>query len=129
MRKVHIIMYILTLILNMVFYNLLNLGGNNLWILIHLFFFILYLLFDIIFTTLSTDLLMNMHSLLKRIVLILLRDLFLICIWFIVLHCIGLDDIYIELMGCACYSIPKVFKIILADIIFKQKYINDINNI
>ena len=125
MRKVHVVMFGSQIIINIVFSLILFgglLGGNGIFAFIYPIFVFGYLLVDMFFTSLTTDLIVHVFKDKKScIVSVLIRDFLIILLWLYILLCIGVD--VLTLWGTICYALPKLSKIIISDFINQQKYL------
>jgi hypothetical protein len=86
----------------------------------------IFLIADIFFTTFTTDLITHFKKE-ARILLIITRDIaiVLLCFWMLSY----LESNFILTWGTLSYAFPKIIKIILCDIINRQKYLDKFINI
>ena len=130
MRKVHVIMFGSQIIINIVFslmlfggFGLLEAGGEIFAFIYPLFVFV-YLLVDMFLTIFTTDLFVRAFKNKKACVLsIVLRDLLIIVFWWYFLLYIGMSTL--TLWGTLFYAFPKIIKIIICDLVNKQKYLQE----
>lgn len=127
MRKIHIIMYGCQIVINLIFSILLFcglLGENVIFAFIYPLFVFVYLLLDVFFTILTTDIIVrSFKNKNVCIVSIVVRDLLIICFWLLFL--LYLDINTLTLWGTICYAFPKILKIVICDIANQQKYLYD----
>lgn len=99
------------------------LGENVIFAFIYPIFVFAYLLVDVFLTILSTDLILHVFKKGKAcVVSIILRDFIIIALWLCFLLYIGVN--VITIYGTLFYAFPKVTKIIICDIINRQKYLH-----
>ena len=125
MRKVHAVMFGSQIIINLVFSLILFdglLGGNGIFAFIYPIFVFGYLLVDMFFTALTTDLIVHVFKDRKmRIISIVIRDCLIIFLWFCILLYININVLII--WGTICYAFPKLLKIVFCDFFYQQKYL------
>lgn len=130
MRKVHIIMFGCHLVIMLAFSMLLFGGALEAGAAIMAFVYpvisFIFLIADIFFTTFTTDLIIHFKKE-ARILLIIIRDItiVLLCFWMLSY----LESNFILIWGTLSYAFPKIIKIILCDIINRQKYLDKFINI
>lgn len=104
-------------------FGLLEAGGEIFAFIYPLFVFV-YLLADMLLTIFTTDLFVRAFKNKKACVLsIVLRDLLIIVFWFCFLLYIGISNL--TLWGTLFYAFPKIIKIIICDLVNKQKYLQE----
>lgn len=86
----------------------------------------IFLIADIFFTTFTTDLIIHFKKE-ARILLIIIRDIAIVLLCFWMLSYLGSN--FILTWGTLSYAFPKIIKIILCDIINRQKYLDKFINI
>ena len=129
MRKVHIIMFGCHLVIMLAFYMLLLggvLGAETFLAFVYPVISFIFLIADIFFTTFTTDLIIHFKKE-TRILLVIIRDItiVLLCFWMLSY----LESNFILIWGTLSYAFPKIIKIILCDIINRQKYLDKFINI
>ena len=129
MRKVHIIMFGCHLAIMLAFSMLLLggvLGAETFLAFVYPVISFIFLIADIFFTTFTTDLIIHFKKE-ARILLIIIRDIaiVLLCFWMLSY----LESNFILIWGTLSYAFPKIIKIILCDIINRQKYLDKFINI
>ncbi len=126
MRKEHIIMFACQIIMNILLSFLLFdglLSENGIFAFIYPFFSIIFLLVDIFFTMITTDIIVRIsHNETVCIISIIVRDLLIIIVWLCFLLYIDIN--VLTLWGTLCFAFPKIVKIVICDIINKQKYLH-----
>lgn len=129
MRKVHIIMFGCHLVIMLAF-SMLLLGGvwgaETFLAFVYPVISFIFLIADIFFTTFTTDLIIHFKKE-TRILLVIIRDItiVLLCFWMLSY----LESNFILIWGTLSYAFPKIIKIILCDIINRQKYLDKFINI
>ena len=130
MRKVHIIMFGCHLVIILAFSMLLFGGALEAGAAIMTFVYpvisFIFLIADIFLTTFTTDLIIHFKKE-TRILLVIIRDItiVLLCFWMLSY----LESNFILIWGTLSYAFPKIIKIILCDIINRQKYLDKFINI
>ena len=124
MRKVHIIMFGGHIIMCLVFFLILLggvLGPNTYMAFIYPVIAFIFLVADMFLTTFTTDCIIHVTKN-NRLLLIITRDIaiILLCFWLLSY----LENDFILVGGTISYAFPKIVKIILCDIINKQKYLD-----
>jgi hypothetical protein len=126
-RKIHILMFGGQIVLNLFFSLLLFcglLGENAIFAFIYPIFVFVYLLIDIFFTTLTTDVIVRIFQNKTACILtIITRDLLIIIFWLCFLLYINIH--VLTFGGTLCYAIPKILKIVICDIVNKQRYLHN----
>ena len=129
MRKVHIIMFGCHLVIMLAF-SMLLLGGvwgaETFLAFVYPVISFIFLIADIFFTTFTTDLIIHFKKE-ARILLIIIRDITIVLLCFWMLSYLKSD--FILTWGTLSYAFPKIIKIILCDIINRQKYLDKFINI
>ena len=129
MRKVHIIMFGCHLVIMLAF-SMLLLGGvwgaETFLAFVYPVISFIFLIADIFFTTFTTDLIIHFKKE-TRILLVIIRDItiVLLCFWMLSYF----ESNFILIWGTLSYAFPKIIKIILCDIINRQKYLDKFINI
>ena len=129
MRKVHIIMFGCHLVIMLAFSMLLLggvLGAETFLAFVYPVISFIFLIADIFFTTFTTDLIIHFKKE-ARILLIIIRDITIVLLCFWMLSYLKSD--FILTWGTLSYAFPKIIKIILCDIINRQKYLDKFINI
>ena len=129
MRKVHIIMFGCHLVIMLAFSMLLLggvLGAETFLAFVYPVISFIFLIADIFFTTFTTDLIIHFKKE-ARILLIIIRDITIVLLCFWMLSYLKSD--FISTWGTLSYAFPKIIKIILCDIINRQKYLDKFINI
>ncbi len=129
MRKVHIIMFGCHLVIMLAFSMLLLggvLGAETFLAFVYPVITFIFLIADIFFTTFTTDLIIHFKKE-ARILLIIIRDIAIVLLCFWMLSYLKSD--FILTWGTLSYAFPKIIKIILCDIINRQKYLDKFINI
>lgn len=129
MRKVHIIMFGCHLVIMLAFSMLLLggvLGAETFLAFVYPVISFIFLIADIFFTTFTTDLIIHFKKE-ARILLIIIRDIAIVLLCFWMLSYLKSD--FILTWGTLSYAFPKIIKIILYDIINRQKYLDKFINI
>ena len=129
MRKVHIIMFGCHLAIMLAFSMLLLggvLGAETILAFVYPVISFIFLIADIFFTTFTTDLITHFKKE-ARILLIIIRDIAIVLLCFWMLSYLGSN--FILTWGTLSYAFPKIIKIILCDIINRQKYLDKFINI
>lgn len=105
----------------LLFYGLL--GENVIFAFIYPLFVFAYLLLDVFFTIITTDIIArSFKNKNVCIVSIVARDLLIISLWLFFL--LFLDINTLALWGTICYAFPKIMKIVICDIVNQQKYLH-----
>lgn len=86
----------------------------------------IFLIADIFLTTFTTDLIIHFKKE-ACILLIIIRDIAIVLLCFWMLSYLGSN--FILTWGTLSYAFPKIIKIILCDIINRQKYLDKFINI
>ena len=129
MRKVHIIMFGCHLVIMLAFSMLLLggvLGAETFLAFVYPVISFIFLIAGIFFTTFTTDLIIHFKKE-ARILLIIIRDIAIVLLCFWMLSYLKSD--FILTWGTLSYAFHKIIKIILCDIINRQKYLDKFINI
>lgn len=96
-------------------------GADTLLAFVYPVIAIAFLFADMFLTTFTTDCIIHVKKK-KRILLMIIRDIaiILLCFWTLTY----LENGFILVGGTLCYAFPKIIKIILCDIIDKQRYLD-----
>ena len=124
MRKVHVIMFEGHIIMCLAFFMLLLggvLGPDTCLAFVYPVIASVFLVADIFLTAITTDFIIHAPKK-NRVLLVITRDIaiILLCFWMLSY----LENVFILVGGTFCYALPKIVKIILCDIINKQRYLD-----
>ena len=102
------------------------LGPNTYMAFLYPVIAFIFIVADMFFTTFTTDCIIHVTKK-NRLLLIITRDIAIILLCFWTLSYI--ENGFISVGGTISYAVPKIVKIILCDIINKQKYLDMFINI